>query len=275
MEAESLEQSSLKERVVQSESAKMIVFQVEIHESDISSYMASHFLPDYFQNMRMEKIVFDPGKLNWNGTQPLVLTYSVPGRVEDFELHPQKHAFSILRHLHPFFQEEKAAFIPNASLWIWDSQMMRIHFMLKELETQPSGEVYGASDAYVSFSRRKIFLSFDVIQEYLAAQFGKLGLEMGAEDPIRWDDSIGGLVYRSGNVTVQWVLSDCEALQDLLRFLGLDSVLSQMEDFVDSRFRVGQITEASLSESGLTIPLVVEETPSEERNWRKKEKVCS
>lgn len=233
----------------------MMVFSVEISTADIAAYMASHFLPEYFENMKLEKIVFDPAALNWNGTQPLILTYSVPGRVEDFEMKPEEHAFPLLCSVHPFFQTAKAAFIPNSSLWTWDEEKMRILFTAKELQTEPSGEVFSTEDAYVSVSRRRIFISFEVLQEYLAAQFAEIGLEMGPDSPMRWDDSIGGLIYRAGSVTIQWILSEADALDDVLRFLGLDLMLGQIRSWVNPTVETSQIAAACVTEKGLLIPL--------------------
>lgn len=238
----------------------MLNFSVEVSVEEIASYLSSHFLPEYFQNMSLKSIVLDSDALNWDGSQPLRVTYSVPGRIEDFELFPQEHAFQIIRSIYPFFQTEKVQFIPNSSMWLWDNEKMTIYFMQKEQETEPSGEVFHSDEAYLSFSRKQAFLSFDVIQEYLAAQMGELGMDLKDDFPIYWDDSCGGLVYRNGNVRVQWFLSAENSLKDVFRFVGLDSAFVQMKEVVEPQIEIDAISSSVFSENGLTIPLRIEET---------------
>ncbi len=239
----------------------MLNFSVEVRAEEIASYLASHFLPEYFRNMSLRQIVLDPDSLNWNGSQPLRVTYSVPGRIEDFELFPQEHAFQIIRSIYPCFQSEKVQFIPNSSMWLWDNEKITIFFMLKEQETEPSGEVFLSDEAYLSFSRREAFLSFEVIQEYLEAQLGGLGVDLKDDDsPIYWDDSCGGMVYRNGNAKVQWILSAENSLKDVFHFVGLDTAFIQMKEYVKPRIEIGTISSSVFSEKGLTIPLRVWDT---------------
>lgn len=234
----------------------MIFFETAITSSEVARYMASLILPEDFRNMRMEEIHLDAQTLNSEGSQFLKVTYTLPGRVEDIELDPEKHAFRLIQSFHPNFQLEKVQFIPHSSRWLWSQDSVRIYFTLKELNSSPSGEVFEADEAYVSLTRRQIFLSYGLIQEYLLMLIADLGLETGDEVSVHWDESKGGAVYRCGNTLVQWTPEGEEEFQDLLNFAGSNLILKQTCDLlktnVQIQFEITQITNA-----GLKIPIKI------------------
>ena len=140
-------------------------------------------------------------------------------------------------------------------MWLWDGEKVTIYFMMKNEKTEPSGEIFPSEEVYLSFSRKEIFISFEVIQEYLAAQMGILRMDLKDDDAVYWDDSCGGVVYRNGNVKIQWILASKDSLDDILRFLGLDMVFLQVKELADSQIEIDLFSSSFVPEKGLMIPL--------------------
>ncbi|MBE6428949.1 MAG: hypothetical protein E7028_10315 [Planctomycetaceae bacterium] len=233
----------------------MLNFCVDVFADEIASYLSTFLLPEYFRNMGLERIDLNPKTINRDGTQPLRVTYSMPGRVEDLELFPEEHAFRIIRSIFPLFRIDDVQFIPDTSMWLWDGEKVTIYFMMKNEKTEPSGEIFPSKEVYLSFSRKEIFISFEVIQEYLAAQMGILKMDLKDDDAVYWDDSCGGVVYRNGNVKIQWILASKDSLDDILRFLGLDMVFLQVKELADSQIEIDLFSSSFVPEKGLMIPL--------------------
>jgi len=231
----------------------MYLVQVKFSIQEITSYMASHVLPDFYENMRLEKIGLDPKFINGCGNQPLVFTYSMPGRVEDFDMRPEEHAFPLIASCHPYFEPEKAQFIAYTPLWNWTTETVTINIEPKELDYEPTGEVVSTQDAYVSISRRHVFISFDVIQEFLIIQLAQLGLNLKDVQPLKWDGSRNALVLQAGTVTITWVISEPNAFVPLLYFLNLDKILASLK----GRFRFSIEEAAPIPEpvKAMKIPL--------------------
>ncbi len=241
----------------------MIVFIAEITAENIERYLSTRILPGYFQNMKLKKVRFDPSALRGGGKQPFTVTYSVPGRVEDFQMTPEEHAFPILRSVHPDLQIEKVSFVPASALWTWNQEKMRIFFQPNEVLSEPSGEVFSDEEAYISISRKQIFLSFEIIQEYLASMLAALGVEISPDSTskisVQWNPSIGAVVYNCGSVSVQLFFTDENSICDVLRFLGLDVTMRQLETWVKSALNNVQVSKIEIQETGIRIPLIVQQ----------------
>ncbi|MDO4630146.1 MAG: hypothetical protein Q4C70_13285 [Planctomycetia bacterium] len=235
----------------------MIIFNIEIDPEEIATYISSRFLPDYFRNMKLEQVHLEQDSMNRNGTQPLMLTYTRPGRVEDFAMNPDEHAFPLIQSIYPEFQCENAMFIEHSAHWMWDEQKMRIIFRPREVHTEPSGEVFSTEDVYVSISRREIFLSFEAIHEFLIAQFTVVGLPEEMEGPVEWDSSQGAIVYRTKRTKLQWVLAEENALDGILHFLGVDCTLQQLSQWVSPKINSAQLAKIYITDTGLKVPLVL------------------
>ncbi len=239
----------------------MITFNIEIEPEEIATYISSRFLPDYFQNMRLEHVHLEHDSMNWNGTQPLVLTYTSPGRVEDFAMEPDEHAFPLILSIYPTFRSENAKFLEYSAHWTWDERKVYITFCPREIHTEPSGEIFDTEDVYVSISRKEIFLSYEVIREFLMAQFAAVGLPLELDSPITWDVAQGKLIYKSKNkdkmATLNWILTQDATFRGIMRFLGVDRILEQLQKSFLPSVKFSQLSDVSITDEGMRIPLIL------------------
>ncbi len=238
----------------------MIFFETVLTLSDVARYMATLILPEDFRNMQIEEIHLNAQTLNSNGTQSLKVTYTQPGRVEDFDLDPDMHAFRMIQTFHPSFQIEKVEFMPYSSKWLWSQDQVRIYFVQKEMATSPSGEVFDTEEANISLSRQRIFISYAIIQEYLLLMLAELGMDAsGTEIPVHWNENKAGLLYQCGNTLVLWVLERGEEFQDLLHFAGLEQIFRKTDEAPKTPLRM-KFEATRFTARGLEIPIVFGET---------------
>ncbi|MCR5163358.1 MAG: hypothetical protein K6C40_04995 [Thermoguttaceae bacterium] len=231
----------------------MYLIRIEITLPEITSYMASHVLSDFYENMRLDKVGLDTDFTNGVGNQPLIFTYSLPGRVEDYDMHPEEHAFPMIASRHPDFIPENAQFCQGVPLWSWDSEKIVINIQPKELDCEPTGEIVDTEDAYVSISRRQVFISFDMIQEFLTLQLAGLGLNLKEVEPITWDVSRNAFICKSGPVSITWVISEPDAFAPLLHFLRLDKMIQSISG--EYRFSIEEAAPTSEPSNAMKIPL--------------------
>lgn len=231
----------------------MYLIRIEITLPEITSYMASHILSDFYENMRLDKIGLAPDFTNGVGNQPLIFTYSLPGRVEDYDMRPEEHAFLLIASRHPDFVPEKAQFCRGVPLWTWETDKIVINIEPKELDCEPTGEIVNTEDAYVSISRKHVFISFEMIQEFLTLQLARLGLNLKDVQPLKWDASRNALICQSGPVSITWVISEPNAFEPLLRFLRLDQMIQNIRD--EYRFSIEEAAPIHEPVKAMRIPL--------------------
>ncbi|MBP3694188.1 MAG: hypothetical protein J6J31_07115 [Thermoguttaceae bacterium] len=237
----------------------MIFFETVLTLSNVARYMATLILPEDFRNMQIEEIHLSTRTLNSNGTQSLKVTYTQPGRVEDFDLDPDMHAFRMIQTFHPKFQIDKVEFMPYSSKWLWSQEQVRIYFVQKEMVTSPSGEFFDTEEANISLSRQRIFISYGIIQEYLLLMLAELGMDAsGTEVPVHWDENKAGLLYQHGNTLVLWVLECEEEFQDLIYFAGLEQFFRKTDEAQRTSIRM-KFEATRFTARGLEIPIVSEE----------------
>ncbi len=231
----------------------MYLIKIDFSLFEITSYMSSHVLSDFYENMRLEKIGLQPAYMNGTGDQPLILTYSLPGRVEDYEMRPEEHAFRMISHRFPDFVPEQAQFCTGVPFWTWTTEKMTINIEPKEIDPEPTGEIVSTEDAYVSISRREVFISFEIIQEFLTFQLARLGLELKKPQPLSWDASRNALVYQGEGLSIAWIISEPNAFDPLLHFLNLDRIVKSLRD--EFRFSIEEAAPTYEPMNAMKIPL--------------------
>lgn len=210
----------------------MLVFTAKIEPKDIANYMATVIVPDYLRNLKLEPVQFDPTVVNCDGTQPLRLVYTAPGRYEEFHLEAE-HALPLLEDVLPSLVGKKIALLNDAARWSWDSELMRIHFRLDEQDDEaiPS-ESFPVNEAYVSVSRKELFLSNELFRRYFKWRFETLGLHFPEETPVKWDVSVGGFTCETERLSAQFMFSGEEPLREILVFAQLDGILRNVGAWV-------------------------------------------
>ncbi|MDO4856421.1 MAG: hypothetical protein Q4A17_00565 [Thermoguttaceae bacterium] len=231
----------------------MYLIKVDFSLSEIASYMSSHVLSDVYENMRLEKIGLNPEYINGTGNQPLVLTYSLPGRVEDYEMLPEEHAFRLISSRYPCFEPEKARFCPGVPCWTWTTEEMTINFEPKEIECEPTGEILGMQDAYVSVSRGEVFISFEMVQEFLTLQLAGLGLNLKDMQPLKWDSGRNALICQADSFSITWIISEPNAFDPLLHFLNLKKIVESLRG--EYRFSIEEASPTPEPLRAMKIPL--------------------
>lgn len=231
----------------------MYLIRIEISLPEITSYMASHVLSDFYENMRLENIGLQPKYINDSGNQPLVLTYSLPGRVEDYEMLPEEHAFPLIANHFPCFVPEKAQFCDGVPCWTWPTEEMIINIEPKEIDSEPIDEILSTRDAYVSISRREVFISFEMIEEFLTLQLAQLGLELKNPQPVTWDVARNALICQGEGISIAWIISEPNAFDPLLHFLNLDGIIKNISG--EFRFSIEEAAPTSEPLNAMKIPL--------------------
>lgn len=232
---------------------RMYLIRIVITLPEITSYMASHVLSDFYENMRLDNVGLDKTFTNGAGKQPLVLTYSLPGRVEDYEMHPEEHAFPMILHHFPCFVPENAQFCEGVPFWTWSKEEITINIQPKEIDSEPSDEIVSTQDAYVSISRREVFISFEMIQEFLTLQLARLGLDLKNPQPLRWDVSRNALIYQGEGISFTWIISEPNAFDPLLHFLNLDRIIKSISG--EFRFSIEEAAPTPEPLKAMKIPL--------------------
>ncbi len=237
----------------------MISLWAYLTESDVEAYAATLVLPSYLAHLRLQPFRFAAQPKNCDGQEPLQMTYSGEGRIEEFTLYPKEHVLAMIRFVCPGIDTSRIQLPRDDASWHWTTsgdadQKMRLYFA-------PTTEVlYGSvapppcEEAYVSVSRGHAFLGRSVVESYLKAWLARLGID--AEE-IHWDFDTpsAGIEFVAGPVGGQMFLDDEVVAEDLMRFAGLDKALDYVADLVEIDMDAAPQDNAEVSEDGIYIPL--------------------
>jgi len=226
----------------------MMTFCGIVHEEDVEKYVRTLILPSYMSYLCMEPFHFSDQKPNRTGREPLTLIYSGEGRLEEFQLFPEKHALSLLASLKSGISPEKVQLDETGSVWLWNQNgkndsnadkesppILKIFFRPKTTMLNRKSEIhFSARDSYVSVSRQELFLSDTVLQAYLVSQCRGI-----LQDPEKEFEEApvvtpvsGGVRFRWGELEGSFLLSQDEFLDDLIRFAGLEQSLQYVSSYV-------------------------------------------
>lgn len=225
----------------------MLTFWGLIEEADVEAYVSTLLLPEYMSHLTRSPFRFEKQPPNPDGLQPLVVTYTGLGRVEEFSIHPEKHASALLRTICPAMDTNSIRINEDEAIWNWSSSYalpsddgemagsaMRIHFepTVSALPAEVSGE-FDPNECYVSVSRKEMFLGRSVLNDYFAAWLNRIS---GENERKRSDLNIeligGGVTFRGERLGGQFFLQDDPDFRELLRFSGLSRTLKDVAETV-------------------------------------------
>jgi hypothetical protein len=210
----------------------MLALWVLASPADVKSYAATLILPSYLAHLQLAELDFANQAAHRDGCEPLVLRYRGEGRVEDYELDPQKHALGMIRFFCPTIDPGRVQLPKDDARWFWPSatnaeQVMRIYFSpvagtLGRTSPRPQ-----FSEAYVSVSRGHVFLGLPAVQAYLAAWLEHIGL---STDQLSMESGVasGAIEFRAGRIGGQLFVDQLAVAEDLIGFAGLRSTLSEV-----------------------------------------------
>jgi hypothetical protein len=206
-----------------------------VSERDVEAYAAALVLPSYLAHLSLSPVKFAAQVRNADGREPLVLIYVGEGRVEEYRLHPEDHALAMIRFVCPGILPSRVQLPQDDAGWHWgeggERPQMRVYFApTSQALNAPLGRPVGQA-AYVSVSRRQIFLGRPVVEAYVTAWLERLGIGPG-EATFDFATPSAGIEFVAGPVGGQMLVDDRVTTSDLLRFAGLDKVVAQLGDFV-------------------------------------------
>lgn len=244
----------------------MLSFWAELDVSAIESYARGLLLPEYMSHLALEHFEFSRQPHNRNGRAPLLLRYSGVGRAEEFLLPPEEHAPTMLERLVERIDPKKIILSEKDAIWNWSTAenpadgVLRIFFSSAPADSSPiSDRPFSAVDAYVSVSRREIFLSHKPLREYVlqrcraALRPDSPLLTPVAADRLTIETLAGTVGFRFGALAGTFLPGDEESSRALVRFARLDEPLGQLADYVTRNFMTGGVR---LDDDGLHLPLV-------------------
>ena len=220
----------------------------------------------------MEPFDFGIQSHNGDGRMPILLRYSGQGRREEIHLTPEKHGKRLVQRLTNGVNLAKIAFADDGVLWNWTTwgrdfssadlgekgegfengggktanegtPSLRVFFHLKAAALgERSRRPFSPDEAFVSVSRREIFMAHRVMEDYITARYRQLLLDPDADGPEpAIDYSAGTYSFRFGALCGTLIPDDREISDDILLFAGLKEPLEQVAEYLTdppSPFRV-------------------------------------
>ena len=242
----------------------MLSFWAELDVSAIESYARGLLLPEYMSHLTLERFDFSRQPHNRDGRAPLLFRYSGVGRAEEFLLSPEEHAPAMLERLAERIDPQKILLSEKDAIWNWNAAensaaALRIFFSLVPTDSSPiSDRPFPAADAYVSVSRREIFLSHKPLREYIlqrcraALRSDSPLMTPNAAEHLTTEILAGTVGFRFGALAGTLLPGDEESSRALVRFARLDEPLEQLADYVTRNFRTGAVR---LDDDGLRLSL--------------------
>ncbi len=258
----------------------MLTFWGDIEETDISAYAATLILPAYMSHLQLSPFRFTDQTRGSTGEQPLTLTYTGPGRLEQYELSARDHALDLLCRTCPGLSREGIELPQQGAIWSWppisgkkasqdtpvvitrddhtaDAQeeaavTMRLFFrpVVATLGViSPGG--FPPENAYLSVSRKEIFMHINVITEYFLAWLDRLGTPEESEN-LRCRATACGFCVTTPYLTIEATIAPNEVFQDMLRFAGLSRWFDELGDTIAPDL---DAPETNIADNGLLVKL--------------------
>jgi hypothetical protein len=202
-------------------------------------YAATLVLPPYLAHLELKPFSFASQAGNSDGQEPLVLTYTGEGRLEEYRLYPKDHALAMIRFVCPGVVASRVQLPQDDASWHWEpaepGAAMRVYFAPTSQALNERIAQAPAEDAYVSVSRRHAFVGRAVAEAYLRAWLLRLGLD---DRDVRLDFTApsAAIEFTAGAVGGQMLLDDETSTRDLLQAAGLDAALAQLGEYVQLQF---------------------------------------
>jgi hypothetical protein len=214
----------------------MISLWALLSEADVEAYATTLVLPDYLAHLRLGPFRFDEQPESCDGQEPLRLTYCGDGRLEEYFLRPEDHALAMIRFVCSRIATSRLRLPQDDAKWHWNPvadppEPMRVYFEPATRSLCASAPSLPSSAAYVSVSRRQVFVGRSVAESYLRAWLETLAID-AAEIRFEFETPSGGVEFSTGAVGGQMFLADEVVANDLIRFAGLERALAQVSDWV-------------------------------------------
>ncbi len=213
----------------------MLTFWANVREADIEHYARSLVLPAFMSHLRMDPFSFSQQQHNADGREPLVVLYSGDGRLEEILLKPEKHALAILGSLDTQIDTQKVS-LPDGPIWTWsggseETPELRLYFVpLAPGLNRESSDVFPPAQAYLSVSRKELFISESVIRLYFEQCCKAIVSGSNKADSLpEWTQSSSGLRFRCGQIGGEWIVSMDAVMDDLLCFARLKRAAQYLE----------------------------------------------
>jgi hypothetical protein len=229
-----------------------------IDQSAVEGYAATLVLPAYLAHLELKPFSFASQVPNGDGQEPLVLTYLGEGRLEEYRLYPKDHALAMIRFVCPGVVASRVQLPRDDASWHWDPAEpgagMRVYFApTSQVLNQRVGQA-PAQDAYVSVSRRHVFIGRAVAEAYLRAWLRRLGLD-DAGARLDFTAPSAAIEFAAGPVGGEMFLDDEVSTRDLLQAAGLDVALAQLGEYVQLAFDTFPREGCGVLADGIYIPL--------------------
>ena len=242
----------------------MLSFWITVNESNVEAFCATLLLPDYMSHLRIAPFRFADQPHNGDGRQSLIITYTGPGRLEEFPVHAAKHAENLLQYVVPDIVSGEIRISEHDVVWSWsaDEASMKLCFQPVAARLEAAFPPrFDPEDAYVSVSRREMHIGHPVLEAFVAAWFAKLcgrqtvsfDTPSAGADPVGIEMIAGGFSFRQGRFGGQMLIEDDMPLSDLILFAGLARPLESVRHQVKLH---ASSSETRVDKSGLTLPLL-------------------
>ena len=237
----------------------MISLWALVPESDVEAYAATLVLPAYLAHLSLEPFRFAAQCESCDGQEPLRMSYSGEGRLEECSLYPEEHALAMIRFVCPGIDASRIQLPRDDASWHWSrsaaaDEKMRIYFA-------PTAEVLHGSvaappteAAYVSVSRQHAFIGRPVVESYLQAWLSRLGVE-GGELGCDFDTPSAEIEFTADAIGGQMSLDDGVVAEDLIRFARLDKALAHVSELVQIDLDAAGQDRCGVYEDGVYIAL--------------------
>jgi hypothetical protein len=173
-------------------------------------------------------------------------------------LEPESHALAMIRFVATGLDAQRIRLSMDDASWLWSdgepsNPGLRVYFApvataVKKTLPGPIGQ-----EAYVSVSRRHVFLGRSVVEAYVTAWLEHLGIAAPAS--FEFGTPAGDIAFRAGSIGGQLVLDDRTTVEDLLHFAGLDKPLAQLRPFVAMELDAALPNGGEIQENGIYLPL--------------------
>ncbi len=246
----------------------MLSFWANIDESDIEAFAGTLLLPPYMSHLSLAPFQFVNQPPNFDGRQPLVLTYIAEGRVEELPISPKKHALALLHYSLPSLAADSVKLPGREAIWNWASPpppgnfsshtlnvpparkppgdfKCRIFFepVRKSLNPDRTAPVFSPFQTYVSVSRRELFIGMQVFSAYFQAWIAQLtGSEVPPDDGepdslpsasfCSLEPTANGIGFSTDKIGGELLVEEDFVFPDLLRFAGLNAPLAEIAPLV-------------------------------------------
>ncbi len=244
-----------------------------LSEEDISAYAGMLILPSFMAHLERSPFRFADQTLANDGVQALRLFYTGEGRYEEYELQPDKHALSLLRHVCPNCHLEHLRFRDEEPRWRWSRSFqnsgpamsggaetaaaLRIYFDPGRVSLPvESSRSFDPKQCHVSVTRMEINISRNALQHYVATWLDLWDDHSEAVSEKLLPDldvMAGGFTFHRNKLGGEFTVLNDETLRDLFCYCRLSKTLEELQALVRPDF--GSV-ETSISDEGLHFKLL-------------------